>query len=437
MEKPTNKKNPASPAGGASTQLAIEKYDPPPPPDPATGKLIGLDIHPDIYTAVVLTGTTPGNARQLQCRADLSLNQLLEWVGKDFTAHDLFLMEAGANSFTLAGKLRDLGLRALVLESGHVGSHARKYADNDKMAAARIAKVFLAGDCPCVWQPDETTRERRELLHLYQTAVRDNTAASNAIKGFLNQYAIRLGKRSLKAPATHAWMLKQHEWSPLQILLLQTHLTQLNQAETRRKDLYTHITTDLHSEPRMLQLMQILGIGVINAFALLAIIGDIHRFATPNKLVAYLGLNPGRLKSGNGKDIKLGIGKHGRSDLRHLLIQGAHTVLRHSKKTAIGKWGMALFMRKGNRNIAVAAVARKLAIQAWHVLMGHPVQSAKDHLKSLCLKLEKSLIILGKQQRAQLNWPASIHDCVNLLLDRIGIRHRNDGSAETPPISPA
>ena len=433
MEKLTIKKKPAPPASSASAPPSTEKYDPPPPPDPATGKLIGLDIHPDTYTAVVLTGTTPGNARQVQCRANLSLSQLLEWVKKDFTAHDIFLMEAGSNSFTLAAKLRELGLRALVLESAHVGSHAKKYADNDKMAAARIAKVFLAGDCPCVWQPDETTRERRELLHLYQTAVRDTTAASNSIKGYLNQYTIRLGQRSLKAPATRAWMLKQRAWSPLQQHLLETHLTQLTQAETRRADLYAHITSDLVTEPRMLQLMQILGIGVINAFALLGIIGDIHRFATPNKLAAYLGLCPGQRQSGYGKNIKLGIGKHGRGDLRHLIIQAAHAVLRHSKKTAIGKWGMALFMRKGKRNIAVAAIARKLAGQAWHVLMGHPVQCAKDHLKTLRLKLAKALTVLGKQHRALLSMPATIEDCINLLLERIGGYHQDSASEEAPP----
>lgn len=433
MQKLTNKKKPAPPTSGAAVLPANDKYAPPPPPDPATGKLVGLDIHPDTYTAVVLTGTTPGNARQVQCRANLSLSQLLEWVKKDFTAHDLFLMEAGSNSFTLAAKLRDLGLRALVLESAHVGAHAKKYADNDKMAAARIAKVFLAGDCPCVWQPDETTRERRELLHLYQTAVRDTTATSNSIKGYLNQYAIRLGKRSLKAPATHAWMLKQRAWSPLQQHLLKTHLTQLTQAETRRADIYAHITTDLVTEPRMLQLMQILGIGVINAFAILAIVGDIHRFATPNKLAAYLGLCPGQRQSGYGKNIKLGIGKHGRGDLRHLIIQAAHAVLRHSKKTAIGKWGMALFMRKGSRNTAVAAIARKLAGQAWHVLMGHPVQCAKDHLKTLRLKLAKALTVLGKQHRALLSMPATIEDCINLLLERIGGYHQDSASEEAPP----
>ncbi len=87
-------------------------------------------------------------------------------------------------------------------------------------------------------------------------------------------------------------------------------------------------------EPLMLRLMKILGIGLINTFALLATIGDIHRFARPEQLVAYLGLSPGQRQSGQGKDIRLGVRKRGRGDLRHLLIQGAHAVLLGKKLRA-------------------------------------------------------------------------------------------------------
>ena len=86
-------------------------------------------------------------------------------------------------------------------------------------------------------------------------------------------------------------------------------------------------------------------IGVINAFALVAVIGDISRFANPRKLVAYLGLNPGQRESGSHKRIKVGIGRRGRRDMRTLLVQGAHAVLRSGRHTQLGKWGWRLFAR--------------------------------------------------------------------------------------------
>jgi hypothetical protein len=137
-----------------------------------------LDCHPDTYTAAVFQGTTPHDARKLCTRENLSLQRLMEWAGSEFSRQDLFLLEAGSNSFEIHRRLLALGLRAVVLESCHVGKHAKTYADNDKMAAARIALVYLAGNAPCVWVPDPRSCERRELPHSHQNAVAGHTVAS-------------------------------------------------------------------------------------------------------------------------------------------------------------------------------------------------------------------------------------------------------------------
>jgi transposase len=409
MKKTTKEPKRPRPPGegrpeGCETYLA--------PPPPSKGRIIGLDCHPDTFTAAVFKGTTPHDAVKLATRPDMSLQKLLDWAAREFTKDDLFLMEAGSNSFELHRRLLALGLRAVVMESCHVGKHAKTYADNDKMAAARIALVYLQGNAPCVWIPDGVTRERRELLHAYQKAVADHTAAGNALKGYLNQYAVRLGARQQpEASKTETWLLRQRDWSPLQRAILGDHLAHLRVQATRRKELLRLIGQQICAEPLMLRCMKLLGIGQINAFALLAIIGDVRRFERPEKLVAYLGLNPGQRESGRGKNIKLGIGQRGRGDLRHLLVQGAHAVLRMGRATPLGQWGWKLFARKGNRNTAVAAVARKLAVQAWHLLSGNPPE-ALEPSKSLDLKLQKLAVTLGKSLRQTLHLPTNNKDCI-------------------------
>lgn len=389
------------------------------PPPPSKGRIIGLDCHPDTFTAAVFRGSTPHDAVKLQTRPDMSLQKLLDWAAKEFTRDDLFLMEAGSNSFEIHRRLLALGLRAVVMESCHVGKHAKTYADNDKMAAARIALVYLQGNAPCVWIPDAVTRERRELLHAYQKAVIDHTAASNALKGYLNQYTVRLGSRQApEAPKTETWLLAQRDWSPLQRALLTDHLTHLRAQAARRKELLRLISREICGEPLMLRCMRLLGIGQINAFALLAIIGDVRRFERPEKLVAYLGLNPGQRESGRGKNIKLGIGKRGRGDLRHLLVQGAHAVLRMGRATLLGQWGWKLFARKGNRNIAVAAIARKIAVQVWHQLTGNPPE-ALEPSQTLDTKLHKLAVTLGKSARASLSLPGRLNNCVAHLRNQL------------------
>jgi len=395
--------------------VGVETYLAPPPP--AKGRIIGLDCHPDTFTAAVYIGQTPHDARKLGSRENLDLQALLQWAAKEFGPQDLFLLEAGSNSFEVCIRLYGLGLRAVVLESCHVGKHAKTYADNDKMAAARIALVYLAGNAPCVWVPDQGTRQRRELLHAYRKAVADHTAAGNSLKAYLNGNAIRPAKRNLQLESTRQWVLKARNWSAMQSHILAEHFGELDACKERRKRLYRLIAAEMSREPMMLRCMKVLGVGLVSAFGLLAVIGDVRRFERPEKLVAYIGLNPGQRQSGRGKNIKLGVGARGRGDIRHLLIQGAQAVLRMGRATALGQWGWKLFARKGNRNIAVAALARKLLVQVWHVLWGNP-PAALESDKSFTLKLRKLAVILGSPLRRQLGLGETLLECVQALRKR-------------------
>jgi transposase len=395
--------------------VAVETYSAPPPP--SKGRIIGLDCHPDTFAAAIFAGQTPHDARKLGSRENLSLQALLQWAAKEFGPQDLFLLEAGSNSFEVCKRLHTLGLRAVVLESCHVGKHAKTYADNDKMAAARIALVYLAGNAPCVWVPDEGSRQRRELLHAYRKAVADHTAAGNSLKAYLNGNAIRPSKRNLHLESTRQWVLKARSWSAMQSQILAEHFGDLDACKERRKRLYRLIAAEMSGEPMMLRCMKVLGVGMVSAFGLLAVIGDVRRFERPEKLVAYIGLNPGQRQSGTGKNIKLGLGRRGRGDIRHLLIQGAQAVLRVGRATALGQWGWKLFARKGNRNVAVAAVARKLLVQVWHMLSGNP-PTALETDKSFTLKLHKLAAALGTALRRKIGLGDTLADGIQALRKR-------------------
>ena len=72
------------------------------------------------------------------------------------------------------------------------------------------------------------------------------------------------------------------------------------------------------------------------------------------------------------------------------------------KASPLHRWGWKLALRK-NHNQAVAAVARKLAVAIWHLLMGHftPLVEAGEHLTTKLLKLAT---ILGKETLQQLGF---------------------------------
>ena len=94
------------------------------------------------------------------------------------------------------------------------------------------------------------------------------------------------------------------------------------------------------------------------------------------------------------------------------------TCLKMGRHTPLGKWGWKLFARKGHRNIAVAAVARKLVVQVWHLLSGNP-PVALEADKSLTLKLHKLAVALGKSLRVQLGLPSNLKECITQLRQRI------------------
>ena len=143
----------------------------------------------------------------------------------------------------------------------------------------------------------------------------------------------------------------------------------------------------------LLSIVRLCGVRDLIAFALGAIIGDIQRFADPRKLVKYIGLHPAFDQSGNTKWTG-GVGGHGRKDLRSLLIEAAQSILR--SKSPLAAWGKKLLARKGSRNLAVAAVARKLTVAIWYLMMGRwtPLEEIDARLS---MKVSKILTAVGPE----------------------------------------
>jgi hypothetical protein len=85
--------------------------------------------------------------------------------------------------------------------------------------------------------------------------------------------------------------------------------------------------------------------------------------------------------------------------LRGLLIESAQAILRSHHRLA--KWGKKLLARKGSRNLAAGAVARKLAVAIWHLLMGRwtPLEEIDERL---ALKVGKIITSVGSKGLKQL-----------------------------------
>lgn len=128
----------------------------------------------------------------------------------------------------------------------------------------------------------------------------------------------------------------------------------------------------------MRRLTSIPGIGVLNATALVAAVGDAGSFQHARDLGAWLGLVPRQFIAGgkgaatwNNKAWQYpsaDLARPRRSSCMHTLSQS---------DTPIGQWLRTMLSRGVQRNVVIVALANKLARIAWAVLRkGQPYERA-------------------------------------------------------------
>jgi transposase len=357
-------------------------------------RVIGFDCHPDTFTAAVVRGPTPATAIVEKNFDKVPMAQLASWAKKHTTAQDLFVLEASGNSFQVVRTLAALDRKALVLESCQMGKLKEAHANNDKISAVRIAKAYLAGTAKTVWVPDLKTQERRDWFHAHRKAVKRTTQMRNRLLSYLSDNGVRLKKGAplAKGQIAAEQLRNIRPWSPRQWQVIEGMLMELRHADELRSHWRSLIAQEVLSDPQLLSMVRLCGVREMVAFALGALIGDIRRFAHPKKLVKYIGLNPAFDDSGEGK-WSGGIAGHGRKDLRCLLVEAAQAILRCSKNP-LAQWGKKLLRRKSSVNLTVGAMARKLAVAVWYLLMGR--WTALEEIDArLALKVGKMMTSVG------------------------------------------
>lgn len=366
-----------------------------------SNRIIGLDMHPDVFAAAALEGGQ-ADGRILWVQDRQPTVGLEAWAKKQLKEGDVVVLEASGNSFEVATRLHALGHAALVLESAQAGKIRDNFCNDDRHSAAKLARVYASGLAKQVWQPDAKTRERREVFFAHRNAVCDATRSRNRIHSFLNEHCVRLKKGTALTQASgERAALSAKAWTALQRELLAQAFGQLREAEARRKGMERLMVRELAADPTWARLWRLMGVRHRVAFALMAMIGEIGRFATAKKLVGYFGLAPRKEQSGNdakGKD--KGLGGFGRKDVRALLLQSAHNAL-VQRGSPLHTWGWRLLLRNKHRHEVAVAVARKLTVSVWHLLKGHfsVLGEPTDHLR---VKLLKLATVLGKKQLREL-----------------------------------
>jgi len=141
-------------------------------------------------------------------------------------------------------------------------------------------------------------------------------------------------------------------------------LQQLDLLDAQRQQLEAEITTLMEQLPQ--HITSIPGIGPVTGAVILAEIGDVHRFAAPEKLVAYAGIDPTVYQSGQFTASQTRMSKRGSPYLRHALWQAAFMATQHDPQLRV------FYQRKRAEGkahgTAVGAVCRKLLHRIYVIL---------------------------------------------------------------------
>lgn len=282
---------------------------------------------------------------------------------------------------------------------------------NDKIAASILARLLAKGLLAGIWVPPQEIREVRGLVAQRQKMVRLATQAKNRLQAVIQRH-------HLVPPAGNPLTKSNTNWwqslplGKLEKMNLQNDLETLQFAEKQEKQLTETMEEMAAEQEEIGRLLHLAGFGVVTAVTVWAAIGDIRRFAEPQKLVGYAGLgtrvHESGLTSRSGK-----ITKAGRRDLRTVLIEAANVAANHHPHW---KAELARLEPRLGRNKAVVAIARKLLIAVWFVLQGETDKYAEPEM--VAQKMLKFAYQVGKTKRLKGQTAAHF---ARLRMDALGL----------------
>lgn len=322
-------------------------------------RVIGLDVHRSFAQVAELED---GVLRQCG-RVDLVRDKVVAFA-RTLRPDDEVVLEATGNTMAIVRLLKPHVGKVIIANPLQVRIIAEAKAKTDRIDAASLARLHAAGYLPEVWQPDEATERLRNLVSRRATIVQGMTRTKNRIHAVLHANLIPPFAGKLFMAPGRKWLadqpLVEHERAAVNRWLagLDTMERELTAAEAA-------IASACLGDDRVRRLMTIAGINMTVAAGVLSAIGDIARFASAEKLVSYLGLDPRVRQSGDRAAEHGRISKQGRAHARGMLVEAAWAA-------AVTPGPLRAFYvrvqgRKG-KQVAAVATARKIAVLAWHLL---------------------------------------------------------------------
>jgi transposase len=325
-------------------------------------KVIGLDLAKNVFQVHAIDGSGCAVVRR-----QLRRREVCEFFANVRPA--LVGMEACGGAHYWAREIAKLGHRVKVMNPKYVKPFV-KTNKNDRADAEAIAEAASRLNVPEVEVKQAWQQDLQSLHRVRSQLIRERVALGNQMRGLLTEYGIvaAKGPSALKRALPQVLEDADNGLSGLMRALLSEQLERWRTLERQIGEYQRKLTIAAREHERCAALMEVPGIGVLGATALVAQVNDARALKNGRELAAREGLVPKH--SGSGGRERLGhISKRGDPYVRTLFIHGARCVLNHAprKSDRLSRWATELMRRRG-RNIAAVALANKMARIAWVIL---------------------------------------------------------------------
>jgi len=323
-------------------------------------RFVGLDVHRDFCEIAICESGRLRSGGRVPTSPE-GLQVLANTLGPD----DQVALEATGNALAIARRLEPFVDHVVVATRTELRAITEAKVKTDSRDARTLARLLAAGLLDGCWLPDEKTRALRRRLGRRAQLVRQRTRAKNEV------HAVLIRTLKGRPPMSDAFGRGGRVW--LAELELPTDeretvdgcLRQIDFLDGEIAILERAIAEHALGSDAIKRLMTVPGVSLMTAATFTATVGDIRRFHDPRKLVSYLGLDPKVRQSGITAAKHGRISKQGASQARQMLTEAAFVAV--STAGPMRAFYERVRARRGSQ-IAIVAVARKLAVLFWHLL---------------------------------------------------------------------
>src|ERR1035438_7114432 len=166
-------------------------------------RYVGLDVHKRVVEACIVD--QPGKVVHRE-RFALNRQTLETFATEILRPSDHVALEATTNCWAVTDALRPHVAGVLVSNPMATKAIAQAKVKTDKVDATVLAQLLRCDFLPAVWQPDEATRQLRELTGRRSALVGQRTMMRNRIHSVLAMRLIEVSFKKLFAVEGLEWL---------------------------------------------------------------------------------------------------------------------------------------------------------------------------------------------------------------------------------------